>query len=86
MADTAFTAADFSPAPQVVELLEHETTLAVMIASLRLIRPDFQPLWSESAVRVPQIVAYPNYTCASLPARPCSPSCPPMLWAVISTI
>lgn len=51
------TAVDFSPAPQVGELLEHETTLAEIVASLRLIPPDLQLLESEPAVRVLKIVA-----------------------------
>ncbi|HEY4544869.1 MAG TPA: baseplate J/gp47 family protein [Pedomonas sp.] len=60
MADATFTAVDLSrlPAPQVVEPLDYETILAEMIASLRLILPDFQPLESEPAVKVLQIVAY----------------------------
>lgn len=60
MADATFTAVDLSrlPAPQVVEPLDYETILAEMVASLRLILPDFQPLESEPAVKVLQIVAY----------------------------
>src|SRR5690606_38482316 len=60
MADSTFTAVDLSrlPAPQVVETLDYETILADLIASLRLLLPDFQPLESDPATKILQVVAY----------------------------
>jgi len=60
MADATFTAVDLSrlPAPQVVEALDYETILADLIASLRLLLPDFQPLESDPATKILQVVAY----------------------------
>ena len=60
MADATFTAVDLSrlPAPQVVETLDYETILAELIASLRLLLPDFQPLESDPATKLLQVVAY----------------------------
>ena len=60
MADSTFTAVDLSrlPAPQVVETLDYETILADLIAALRLLLPDFQPLESDPATKLLQIVAY----------------------------
>ena len=60
MADATFTAVNLSrlPAPQVVEALDYETILADLIASQRLLLPDFQPLESEPATKLLQIVAY----------------------------
>lgn len=60
MADATFTAVDLSrlPAPQVVEALDYDTILADMIASLRLLIPDFQPLESDPATKILRVVAY----------------------------
>ncbi|MDA5192801.1 baseplate assembly protein [Govanella unica] len=60
MADQTFTAVDLSklPAPQVVETLDYETILAQLVASAKLVMPEFAPLESDPAMKLLEIVAY----------------------------
>lgn len=60
MASDTFTAVDLSklPAPAVVEALEYEAVLADLIATTKVLMPDFVVRESDPAVKILEIVAY----------------------------